>query len=353
MKSFWAGKKVLITGHTGFKGSWLTYYLLKQKAEVCGIGLEPENKTSLYNLLNITNLIDDNIVDITNYDLSKQIITNFQPDIVIHMAAQAFVREGYSNPIKTYNSNIMGTVNVLDSLRSIDSIRVGIFITTDKVYKEQILKKPYKENDLLGGKDPYSASKSASELIIDSYKESFLNELGISISTARAGNVIGGGDWSKDRIIPDAVKNWSDNKILSIRNPDASRPWQHVLEPLNSYLKLAELTWDNNLLSGHYNFGPDADEIHTVKNVVSKLKTHFTHLNPKIEFQKLEDNYKESDWLALDNTKSRENLGIEPVWNFEECINIVGNWYSNFYKGISAEELCDIDISKYEKKINA
>ena len=350
--SFWDGKKVLITGHTGFKGSWLTHYLLKKNANICGISNKPNENPNLFDLLNFDKKIQNNIQNICDYKKTRKIITDFSPEIVIHMAAQALVRIGYENPIETYNSNVMGTVNILNSIRDCNNCKVAIFITTDKVYKDQGRHVPFKEHDELGGHDPYSSSKSVSENIIESFKKSFFKDSEVAISTARAGNVIGCGDWSKDRIIPDAIKNWNNDEILFVRSKNATRPWQHVLEPLYGYMRLAEKTWNNPNLKGPYNFGPNPHEIYNVGDVISRLKAHFIEISPKIEFCKLNDNFKESDWLGLDNTKSKEILGISPVWNFNECVDRIANWYKDFYRGVNAQELCDRDIINFEVSLD-
>lgn len=352
MKTFWTNKKVLVTGHSGFKGSWLSYLLLKKGAEVCGVSLPPKEDTNLNKSLNLENHIDENFYDVCDYANLHKAIERFNPEIVFHMAAQAFVRDGYRYPISTFNTNVMGTVNTLHALRDCNNFKVGIFITTDKVYKESKMNTAHKEDDPLGGRDPYSASKSASEFVINCYKDSFFADQDISISTVRAGNVIGGGDWSNDRIIPDAIKNWTKNTPLEVRNPNAVRPWQHVLEPLFGYLKLAQLSYNDASFSSEYNFGPDPKDVYRVIDVVDKLKNHFVDFNPIINITNNDEGFHESDWLSLDNTKSKNILAIEPVWDIDECIKKVGKWYSGYYHGECAQDLCDSDVNDFEARID-
>ena len=256
MNKFFKGKKVLITGHTGFKGSWLTAWLKLLGAEVFGIALDPITELSNYSVSNITKNIIDKRIDVTDRNKLIREITDISPDIIFHLAAQPLVRDSYKFPHKTWNTNLMGTINVLESLSLIKSKCIAIFITSDKCYQNKEWLWGYRENDELGGEDPYSASKAAAENAIKSYTKSFYqNSSNISIASARAGNVIGGGDWSKDRIVVDCVKAWSMNKSVELRNPYSTRPWQHVLEPLSGYLQLAYKMHNNKELHGEsFNF---------------------------------------------------------------------------------------------------
>jgi len=346
VQSFWKDKKVLITGHTGFKGAWLSYLLLKLGSNVSGISLNPTLPLSLYDSLNLSQQLESHINDIRDYDSTKKIIEKFSPDILFHLAAQPLVIEGYKKPLETFSSNVMGTANILNSLRHVESCQSAIFITTDKVYMDQPGERFYNEDDRLGGKDPYSASKAASEIVIDSFKASYFKDREISISTARAGNVIGGGDWSENRIIPDAVKKWVNDESLEIRNPNAVRPWQHVLEPITGYMKLVEKSLEDSSLCGPYNFGPDRKDAFSVEELITEIKPFFN--NSKVHYlQNLSDKYTESDWLALDNSKMKKLLKIKPKWQFKKAIEKTGKWYSYFYSGNNAKDLCEKDINEF------
>mgnify|MGYP001214269908 CR=1 FL=1 len=346
MQSFWKDKRVLITGHTGFKGSWLSYFLLKLGSNVSGISLNPTQPLSLFDSLNLSKELDSHITDIRDYDSTKKIIEKFSPDIIFHLAAQALVIDGYKNPLDTFSSNVMGTANILNSLRYVESCQSAIFITTDKVYMDQSGDKFYKEDDRLGGNDPYSASKASSEIVINSFKASYFQDREISISTARAGNVIGGGDWSEYRIIPDAVKKWVNNESLEIRNPSAVRPWQHVLEPITGYMKLVEKSFDDRSLCGPYNFGPDREDAFSVEKLITEIKPFFR--NSKVSYvQNPSNQFTESDWLALDNSKMKKLLNIKPKWKFKKAIEKTGKWYSDFYSGSDARDLCEKDMREF------
>ena len=349
MESFWEKQKVLITGHSGFKGSWLSYILSNKGAEVFGISLPPKQDESLFKNLKIEKRVNSHFINICDYQRVSKAIKDFSPTIVFHLAAQAYVRESYRNPIETFETNIIGTANILNSLRLCSDCKAAVFITTDKVYKEKASKKPFKEDDYLGGRDPYSASKSASEHVIESYRRSFLENLGISISSARAGNVIGGGDWSEDRIIPDTIKCWTSKSVLTLRKPNAIRPWQHVLEPIFGYIKLAEQSYFNDEFSSSFNFGPNPNEKYSVVQVVKTLEQYFKKYQPKTVIKEEYDDFVESDWLLLDNSKSKEFLKIKTIWDFEKTMEKVGMWYSSFYDGVPADELCDSDIEDFRK----
>ena len=241
--AFWRGKRVLLTGHTGFKGAWLALWLQRLGVEVTGIALAPATQPSLFGLLGLDRWMPGHTCDIRNAAELKSLVGAARPEIVLHLAAQTLVRVGYQQPQETFGTNVMGTVNLLDALRDVDSVRVVVAVTTDKVYQNREWPYPYREEDALGGHDPYSASKAAAELVIASYRVSFLGLAGVAVASARAGNVIGGGDWAADRLIPDAIRAWNANQPLQIRRPQAIRPWQHVLEPLAGYIKLAEQLW--------------------------------------------------------------------------------------------------------------
>ena len=344
--NFWVGKKVLITGHSGFKGSWLVIWLHKLGAIVSGISLEPDTAPNLCSLAGINNLCSSKFIDICNIEELNSEIQLIQPEIIIHMAAQPLVRKSYKEPINTFEINAMGTANLLESIRSCDSVRTAIMITTDKVYKNNEDGRLYSEEDPLGGHDPYSASKAAAEIMIESYKESFLDAKTVSISSARAGNVIGGGDWSEDRLIPDMIRSWQNNIMLEIRSPEAIRPWQHVLEPLSGYLFLAEDTYFNIKLSSNYNFGPDKKDIASVKYVIEIARDYLDISN--IKYSKSSEGPHEANLLFLDISKSESILNFKPRWDIQKSIFKTVNWYKNFYEGHAALSLCELDIAEYE-----
>ena len=311
-------------------------------AKITGIGLPPKSNPNLFSLLDISSISDSIFLDIREAAPLCQIIKKADPEIVFHMAAQALVRPGYRDPLETFSTNIMGTANVLDALRNLKSVKVVVAVTTDKVYKNLEHIYPYRETDAIGGYDPYSASKAASELIIASYRDSYLAMKDISVASARAGNVIGGGDWSEDRLIPDAVRAWSTNLALEIRRPKAFRPWQHVLEPLNGYLVLAEKIYIDSSLADAYNFGPKTDEAATVQTVI-ELAKHAYGCGDILWGDGM-DGLHEASLLSLEVSKAREILGITPRWNLKETIKRTMHWYQQQKEGASAHLLCENDI---------
>lgn len=347
-KNFWFKKRVLVTGHTGFKGGWLTFWLNKMGAEVTGIGLAPNTFPSLFELSNISQVCESHFCDIRDKEKITKIIHNLDPEIVFHLAAQPLVRASYKDPILTFTTNIIGTANVLECLRGLKSTRVAVMITTDKVYRNNEWVWPYKEDDSLGGHDPYSSSKAASEIVINSYRQSYLSSQGIAVATARAGNVIGGGDWSEDRLIPDAIRSWQSGTELQVRRPEAKRPWQHVLEPISGYLLLAEKLWKNPKLEGAYNFGPQSHEAATVRQVIdTALKIHETG---NVLYSDTNEGPHEAGWLALEISKAREILGFNPRLSFNEAIERTMSWYMQYAEGTPALLLCERDINSYESK---
>ena len=344
--SFWQGKRVLITGHTGFKGSWLTFWLLRMGASITGISLKPDTNPSLFELLNFSKDINCCICDINNYTELSKIVDKYSPEIIFHFAAQPLVRRSYREPLLTMSTNIMGTVNLLESIRKQNNTKVVVMITTDKVYANESNFYPYRETDPLGGYDPYSASKAASEIVIASYRDSFLKAQGIAIASARAGNVIGGGDWSEDRLIPDAIRAWTNNLTLEIRHPNATRPWQHVLEPLDGYLKLAKKLWEDPHLAGPYNFGPDLNNLISVGEIAENAKNVFGF--GAIKYANSDGDYHEANYLALENFKASKLIGVSPKWNLQETINRTIDWYIAHYAGVNSRSLCEKDITAFE-----
>jgi len=331
-KQFWKNKKVFITGHNGFKGSWLSIWLTELGAKVTGYSLKPNTEPSLFETCFLDKKLNSVIGDIRDYEKLKKIITLVQPDIVIHMASQALVLQSYENPIETYQTNLMGTVNILNAIRDISSIKVFINVTSDKCYENNDSLKAFKEGDAMGGFDPYSSSKGCSELITAAYRSSFFNDT-VSIATARAGNIIGGGDWALNRIIPDFIKKINQNQKLSIRNPRAVRPWQFVLEPLNGYLILAEkLFLDGQHYSESWNFGPDNQDDKSVEWLISKFDKEYGE-GSNFEIESTENSLHEAKNLKLDCSKSMKRLNWAPKLNIEKSISMTCAWYKNFYKG--------------------
>lgn len=336
MFSDFHNKNVLITGHTGFKGSWLTAWMKKLGANVTGISLDPSSEPSIFNECEIALSIDDNRVDIRDSNKIASIISKANPDYIFHLAAQALVRDSYQNPINTWNTNVMGTVNVLNGIRSIDKKCAVIMITSDKCYDNVEWVWGYREQDRLGGPDPYSASKGAAELAIKSfYKSYFQNQSNIRIASVRAGNVIGGGDWSKDRLVPDCVKAWSINDNVELRNPSSTRPWQHVLDPLSGYVKLgAELYKSDSLNGESYNFGPPANQNFSVKELVEEMSKYWDKVN-WTDVSKNFDGPYESGLLKLDCDKAMHDLSWKAALDFNETVKLTVEWYKKYYEDSS------------------
>lgn len=332
--SIWNNKKVLVTGHTGFKGSWLTIWLSQMGANVLGYALNPPTTPSLFSLGQIDQLVHSNIGDIRDREKVYQVINDFDPDIVFHMAAQPLVRESYVNPLDTYEINLMGTLNVLESIRqkSKNSCkkRVIVNVTTDKCYENKEWVWGYRENESLGGYDPYSNSKACSELATSSYRNSFFHpdkyeDHGVLLASARAGNVIGGGDWAKDRLIPDCIRALLANQVITIRNPNSIRPWQHVLEPLGGYILLAEKLYSEGFkYADGWNFGPRDFDAKSVQWIVEKLIQMW---DKNLTFQINEDEHPhEAQYLKLDCTKAHQLLGWKPRWNLETALEKIMDW---------------------------
>lgn len=350
------GKKVIVTGHTGFKGSWMSYWLNSVGALVVGIGLDPKREEDLYNQLNLSSKIVDYRDDIRNLSRMKEIFIKEQPDFVFHMAAQALVIDGYNDPVYTYEVNVTGTANILESLRAISKPTVGVFITTDKVYENNEWDWPYRENDELGGYDPYSSSKAAAEILIQSYRNSFFNpenykEHKTSIASVRAGNVIGGGDWSDNRIVPDCMKSIHESKDIEVRSPLAVRPWQHVLEPIGGYLLLAsKLAYEPTQFCEAFNFGPEAENVLTVKELVDG----FVKLSGKVSWKDVSNKkvLHEANLLVLDINKAKKRLSWNPILGPADTIKYTYDWYMNIQEE-GAEQLCSIQIKDYIQRWNS
>lgn len=334
-------KRVLVTGHTGFKGSWLTLWLVRLGAKVIGLSDDVPTTPSNFEVNNISKIIEDNRVDIRNYDLVSNIVNSANPDFVFHLAAQSLVRESYDQPLKTFEINAMGTANILQALISVDKKVTVVMITSDKAYDNVEWVWGYKETDRLGGKDPYSASKGMAELVIKTYFESFIKDKtdNITLGIARAGNVIGGGDWAKDRIVPDCIRSWSINQSVKIRNPNSTRPWQHVFEPLSGYLSLAEkLTVDSKINGEAYNFGPPANQNHTVDELIIEMNNYWHGIEWQYEIEKGEI-FHEASLLKLNCDKALFDLNWVPTLNFEQTVKMTMEWYKEFYENESSNML--------------
>lgn len=345
-RAFWAGKKVLVTGHTGFKGSWLCEILLAAGAEVTGISLAPETNPNLFSLLSLDSRMTSHLADIRDAAAVQAIVASAQPEILLHLAAQALVRPGYVDPIGTFSTNVIGTAHVLDAMRGQSQLRAAVIVTTDKVYHNSEWSYPYRESDRLGGHDPYSASKACAELVTASYAESFLAAQGVRLATARAGNVIGGGDWSADRLIPDSVRAWSAGEMLSVRRPGATRPWQHVLEPVAAYLTLARNLFDGNVSHPSYNFGPEPSTAATVRDVIGIARAAFG--TGETGFGTTDEGPHEAGFLALETAQARDALGIRPRWSLDEAVTRTMDWYRQHREGADARMLCAADIAAFD-----
>lgn len=339
------GKKVLITGHTGFKGSWLSIWLEKLGAQVIGYSLESPTEPSLYDICKLEQNIINITGDIRDEVKLKETFKNYKPDIVFHLAAQPLVRLSYREPKYTYETNVMGTVNVLEASKDTNSVRAVVVITTDKCYENKEWIYGYREIDPMGGYDPYSSSKGCAELIVSAYRNSFYNEKGIALSSVRAGNVIGGGDWAEDRLIPDFVRAVSENKPIVIRNPLSTRPWQHVLEPLSGYLWLGALMYENKgKYSSGWNFGPRDIDVLNVKEILNISIESFG--KGKIEIDESQQPH-ESNLLKLDISKAETYLKWHPIYDVRKAVDNTMQWYRAFY------ENKNIDMYKYTvKQIN-
>jgi CDP-glucose 4,6-dehydratase len=327
----YANKTVFITGHTGFKGSWLAVWLRLLGANVVGYSLKPDTEPAHFNL--IENDYISIIADINKALILKKALKKHKPDIVFHLAAQPLVRDSYEQPVLTYQTNFIGTLNLYEAVRETPSVKAVICVTTDKVYENKECERGYTENDNLGGHDPYSASKACVEILSDSYRKSFFQDK-IKLATVRAGNVIGGGDWANDRLLPDTMKAAAENKAVFIRNPDAIRPWQHVLEPLSAYLllgqKLLTVRKNQSNYATTWNIAPDLEDCQPVKSVLEKVKKQWAKVD--FQFEKDKKNLHEAHLLKLDTTKAKTDLQWKPVWQLDKAIEKTVEWYKAFYE---------------------
>ena len=329
--NFFKDKKILVTGHTGFQGSWLTLWLKLLGAMVIGYSLPPPTKPSLFESLELENDITHIIADIRNLDELKRAISSNEPDLIFHLAAQSLVRESYEKPVETFSTNILGTVNVLDCIRNSTTVKGCIVYTSDKSYENVGTKQVYTENDRLGGNDPYSASKASSEIVTTAYRNSFFGKVSSPrIATIRAGNVIGGGDWSKDRLIPDFVRAVINKQKINVRNPEHTRPWQFVLEPLSGILWLAVKMIEESKFSEAWNFGPSSDSKQfTVKMMLKAISTEWG-INESIMEENTNNELHEDKFLNIDSSKAEKFLGLKLVYNLQETITETVSWYKHF-----------------------
>ena len=353
VRQFWRGKKVLITGHTGFKGAWLCLWLNALGADVYGYALEPPTNPSLFELCQVDSMVNSNFADVRDGESLRSAMENARPEVVIHMAAQSLVRESYNSPADTYATNVMGTVNLFEAARHCSSVRAVVNVTTDKCYENKEWPWGYRENEPMGGYDPYSSSKGCSELVTASYRQSFFNpenydRHGVAVASARAGNVIGGGDWAVDRLICDCVRALLQKEEIFIRNPNAIRPWQHVLEPLSGYLLLAQRLYENGPeFAEAWNFGPDDADARPVAWVVQRLcelwgKGAAYRINQG-------DHPHEANYLKLDCSKAKSLLGWQPQWNLEESLGHIVDWTKGYQKGMNVRAICLEQIAAYQK----
>ncbi|SMD34348.1 CDP-glucose 4,6-dehydratase [Reichenbachiella faecimaris] len=350
MKDYYKDKTVLVTGHTGFKGSWLAIWLLEMGAKVVGYALDPLHDMDNFIVTGLSNRMVDIRGDIRDAEKLKDVFSKYQPEIVFHLAAQPLVRLSYDIPVETYQVNVIGTINIMEAIRTTNSAKIAVLITTDKCYenKEQIW--GYRENDAMGGHDPYSSSKGACEIAINSWRKSYFNvneyeQHGKSIASARAGNVIGGGDWSVDRLIPDCIKSILQDLPIEIRNPQATRPWEHVLEPLSGYLLLAyKMSQDPVKYAEGWNFGPDYDAIITVKDLAEKIINYYG--KGKLALGSEKAVLHEANLLALDVSKSRIKLGWTPTLSIEQAVELTVDWYKN-YQNQEPYDICVEQINKF------
>jgi CDP-glucose 4,6-dehydratase len=349
-QNFWKGKRVFLTGHTGFKGSWTALWLHSLGAIVKGYALSPPTDPSLFNEAKIDSIIDSKIGDIRDQDTLYECMTTFNPDILIHMAAQPLVRYSYDAPIETYEVNVIGTAKVLEVARSCANLKAIVNITTDKCYENDERSEGYKESDPMGGHDPYSSSKGCAELVASAYRRSFLQDQGIGLASVRAGNVIGGGDWANDRLIPDILRSFEKNESVVIRNPKAARPWQHVLEPLSGYLVLAQRLYENQEdYAEGWNFGPNEKDVKSVDWILDKMITKWPNSSWELDQN---SNPHEAGFLKLDILKAKSKLGWQPVWELTQALEKIIIWHKSWLNKEDMQAICLSEIKEYTRGMN-
>ena len=350
--NFWEGKRVFITGHTGFKGSWLSLWLQKMGAIVKGYALEPNTTPNLFTEAQVVEKMSSEVGDITNLQQITESMVHFNPEVLFHMAAQPLVRLSYVDPVKTFSTNVMGTVNVLEAARKCSNLKVIVSVTTDKCYENKEWVWGYREDEPMGGDDPYSSSKGCSELVINAYRKSFFNGNGSPyLASVRAGNVIGGGDWSEDRLIPDIIRALEKGESVKIRNPNAVRPWQHVLEPLSGYLILAQNLhrYEVKFAEG-WNFSPKEEGCKPVNWVLEKMLANWGH--GTLWQTDINNHPHEANYLKLDCSKASKYLNWEPKWNLEITLEKTVQWYKQFNLGRSMQDQCLLEIEEYQEYNN-
>ena len=349
-QAFWQGKRVFLTGHTGFKGSWLSLWLVSLGASVKGYALNPNTTPSLFNEAKVDRVIDSQIGDIRDQEALHESMTTFSPDVLIHMAAQPLVRYSYDAPIETYEVNVIGTAKVLEVARNCAKLKAIVNITTDKCYENDERSQGYKENDPMGGHDPYSSSKGCSELVTSAYRRSFLQEQGVGLASARAGNVIGGGDWADDRLIPDILRSFEKNESVVVRNPKATRPWQHVLEPLSGYLVLAQKLYkDQKKYAEGWNFGPNEKDVKPVDWILDKMILKWPDASWKLDQN---SSPHEAGFLKLDISKAESRLGWKPVWELSYTLEKIIAWHKAWLNKEDMQATCLTEIEEYMKDMN-
>jgi CDP-glucose 4,6-dehydratase len=343
-RSYWSGRRVLVTGHTGFKGGWLAAWLKRLGARVTGYALAPAQRPNLFELANIGDDIESSIGDLGDLVRLSAVVAAAEPEIVFHLAAQPLVRLSYEQPVETFATNVLGTVNLLQAARAVRSIRAIVVVTTDKVYENRDWVWPYREKDRLGGHDPYAASKACAELVTSSYRDSFFTAGNVGVATVRAGNVIGGGDWSRDRLVPDVIMACQERNSVRLRNPTAVRPWQHVLEPLHGYLMLAErLAEEPAVFGSEWNFGPDENDALTVGEVTRRLIALWGSGSAEIDS---DAHPHETHALRLDSSKARTLLGWRPLLDVDEALRWTVEWYRK-------PGSLDMQIERFEERLHA
>ena len=346
--NYWSGKRVLVTGHSGFKGGWLSLWLKQLGAKVYGLSLRNDQTHSFYKAARVCSLLDEErFCDINKKDEINKFISSFQPEVVFHLAAQPIVSLSYEQPLETFSTNVIGLINLLECLRNCESVKTLLTVTSDKCYKNSAEIKSYRETDPLGGDDPYSASKACAEIVNAAYFQSFFKESGVKLSSARAGNVIGGGDWSSNRLLPDIIRSLYHNSNLDIRNPLAIRPWQHVLEPLLGYVLLAQQMseWTQDKPSA-WNFGPFSDQNKSVDWILKVSK----NIEPKLRYR-IEKSlvFNETKTLMVDNTQSVHCLSWRPILKLEQSLERTFKWYRNYYNGANMRDYSEVEIEDFSR----
>jgi len=349
-REFWKGKRVFLTGHTGFKGSWISLWLSSLGAKVKGYALTPPTSPSLFNEAMVDSIIDSQIGDIRDQEVLHESMTGFNPDILIHMAAQPLVRYSYDAPVETYEVNVIGTTKVLEVARSCPNLKAIVNITTDKCYENDGRSEGYKEGDPMGGHDPYSSSKGCAELVTSSYRRSFFQGKGVGIASARAGNVIGGGDWADDRLIPDILRSFEKNESVVIRNPKATRPWQHVLEPLSGYLILAQKLYESQRECAEgWNFGPNEQDAKPVDWILDQMILKWPNSSWELDSS---FSPHEAGFLKLDISKAKSKLDWQPVWELRQTLEKIISWHQAWLNKEDMKAVCLAEIENYMKDMN-